>query len=101
MAGDRSEKVMSAISKARDAAIKDRKAEINIGSDTDGGLMSSRFNNQMSFWKDIVATSIVDSDVETLEKSYEAIKAVMLLPWNGSQMSKWNDLLGYIDKNIK
>lgn len=101
MAGDRSEKVMNAISKARDAAIKDRKAEINISSDTDGGLMSSKFNNQMSFWKDIVATSIVDSDVETLEKSYEAIKAVMLLPWNGSQMSKWNDLLGYIDKNIK
>ena len=63
--------------------------------------MSARFNNQMSFWKDMVATSIVDNDAETLEKSYEAIKAVMLLPWNGNQMSKWNDLLSYIERNTK
>lgn len=101
MAGDRSEKVMNAISKARDTAIKDRKATIDIKSDTDGGLMSTRFNTQMSFWKDIVATSIVDNDMDTLAKSYDAIKAVMLLPWNGSQISKWNDLLAYIEKNIK
>ena len=99
MAGDRSEKVMHAIASARESAIKDRKAEINIQSDTDNGLMSSRFNNQMSFWKDMVATSIVDNDRETLSRSYDAIKAVMLLPWNGSQLSKWNDLLNYIEKN--
>lgn len=99
--GDRSEKVINAISKARDAAINDRKASINISNDTDSGSMSARFNNQMSFWKDMVATSIVDNDAETLEKSYEAIKAVMLLPWNGNQMSKWNDLLSYIERNTK
>lgn len=99
IAGDRSEKVMKAIATARESAIKDRKAEINIQSDTDNGLMSSKFNNQLSFWKDMVATSIVDNDKETLNKSYEAIKAVMLLPWNGSQLSKWNDLLDYIQKH--
>lgn len=99
MAGDRSEKVMNAIATARENAIKDRKAEINIKSDTDGGSMSSRFNNQLSFWKDMVATAIVDNDKDTLGKSYDAIKAVMLLPWNGSQLSKWNDLLNYIQNN--
>lgn len=99
MAGDRSEKVMKAIADARDAAIKDRKASINIPSDTDGGVMSGRFNNQISFWKDVVATAIVDKDGDTLGRSYDAIKAVMLLPWNGSQLSKWNDLLDYIQNN--
>ena len=99
MAGDRSEKVMKAIAIARENAIKDRKAEINIKSDTDGGVMSNRFNNQLLFWKDMVATAIVDNDRDTLGKSYDAIKAVMLLPWNGSQLSKWVDLLGYIEKN--
>lgn len=99
MAGDRSDKVMNAIASARDAAIKDRKAEINIKSDTDGGMMSNRFNNQISFWKDMVATSIVDNNKNILDKSYEAIKAVMLLPWNASQLSKWNDMLDYIQRN--
>lgn len=99
MAGDRSEKVMNAIAKARENAIKDRKATINIPSDTDGGAMSGRFNTQMSFWKDIVATAIVDKDNDMLNRSYEAIKAVMLLPWNASQLSKWNDLLDYIQNN--
>lgn len=99
MAGDRSEKVLNAIAKARDIAIKDRKASIDIKSDTDGGSMSSRFNTQMSFWKDVVSTAIVDKDRDTLEKSYEAIKAVMLLPWNASQLSKWNSLLDYIQNN--
>lgn len=97
--GDRSEKVIDAIAKARNSAIKDRKALINISSDTDNNMMSSKFNNQLSFWKDIIATAIVDNDKDTLDKSYEAIKAVMLLPWNGSQLSKWNNLLDYIQNN--
>lgn len=99
MAGDRSEKVMNAIAKARDTAIKNRKAEINIKSDTDGNAMSNRFNTQLSFWKDMVATAIVDNDKDILNRSYEAIKAVMLLPWNSSQLSKWNDMLDYIQRN--
>ena len=99
MVGDRSEKVMNAIATAREDAIKDRRAEININNDTDGGIMSSKFNNQLSFWKDVIATAIVDNDKETLGKSYEAVKAVMLLPWNGSQLTKWNDLLDYIKRN--
>ena len=97
--GDRSEKVIDAIAKARDSAIKDRKASINISSDTDNNMMSSKFNNQLSLWKDVIATAIVDNDKDTLDKSYEAIKAVMLLPWNGSQLSKWNNLLDYIQNN--
>lgn len=97
--GDRSEKVIDAIAKARNSAIKDRKASINISSDTDNNMMSSKFNNQLSFWKDVIATAIVDNDKDTLDKSYEAIKAVMLLPWNGSQLSKWNSLLDYIQNN--
>ena len=47
----------------------------------------------------VLATAIVDNDKDTLDKSYEAIKAVMLLPWNGSQLSKWNNLLDYIQNN--
>lgn len=99
IAGDRSEKVMNAIAKARDNAIKDRKASIDIKSDTDGNIMSNKFNSQLSFWKDMISTAIVDNDNETLNRSYEAIKAVMLLPWNGSQLSKWNQLLDYIQNN--
>lgn len=101
IAGDRSEKVMNAIATARENAIKDRKAEINIKSDTDGGLMSNRFNNQLSFWKETIASAIVDNDRDTLGRSYDAVKAVMLLPWNGSQLSKWNELLDYIQKNSR
>lgn len=99
MAGDRSTKITDAIIKARDNAIKDRKSDINIKSDTDGGIMSNKFNTQLGFWKDIIATAIVDNDRDTLGNSYQAIKAVMLLPWNASQLSKWNDLLDYIMKN--
>ena len=99
MAGDRSKKVLNAIATAREDAIKDRKAEINIKSDTDGGIMSSRFNFQLAFWKETIASAIVDNDKDTLNSSYDAIKAVMLLPWNGSQLAKWNDLLNYVQKN--
>lgn len=99
MAGDRSTKVMNSIAKARTNAISDRKAAIDIKSDTDGGIMSSKFNTQLNFWKDTIATAIVDGDDDTLDNSYEAIKAVALLPWNASQLSKWNDLLDYIKKN--
>lgn len=99
MAGDRSDKVMSAIARARESAIKDTKAEINIAKDTDSGLMSSRFNTQLDFWKDVVASAIVDNDRDTLDKSYEGIKGVMLLPWNASQLAKWNDLLDYIKRS--
>lgn len=101
LAGDRSDKVMKAIANARDMAISDRKAEINIQKDTDNNAMSNRFNSQMSFWKDVVATAIVDGDNDTLSKSYDAIKSVMVLPWNGSQLSKFNDLLSYIQRNNK
>ena len=99
MAGDRSTKVIDAIARARNNAISDKRATIDINSDTDGGIMSSKFNTQLNFWKDIVATAIIDNDRDTLSNSYEAIKAVMLLPWNASQLSKWNDLLNYIQRN--
>lgn len=99
ISGDRSSKVMDAIKNARENAIKDVKSSINIQNDTDGNQMSSKFNNQLSFWKDMVATAIVDNDKDTLNKSYDAIKYIMVLPWNGSQLSKWNDLLNYIKRN--
>lgn len=97
LSGDRSPTTMSGIANARTAAIKRMIDSFDITSETSGDNWSKKFNSQMSFWKDTVATAMVDNDRDLLEKSIEGIKAVVLLPWTGEQMSKWNKLVRYID----
>lgn len=60
--------------------------------------MANEFNQQMDFWKKYVAGAMADNDKEVLNNSYEAIKAVMVLPWSADQLQKWNTLLDEISK---
>ena len=39
---------------------------------------------------------MADRDNDALDRSYEAIKGVMLLPWNTTQLDEWNKLLSII-----
>lgn len=94
--GDRTEKVYNEMSKARERYIKDKMSSFDIARDASRTHMSAEFNQQMSFWKKYVAGAMADNDKETLDRSYEAIKGVMILPWNAEQLDKWNTLLGII-----
>lgn len=96
--GDRTPSMMSKIAIAREQAIDVTKANFNINSENGQDTWSKRFNSQMSFWKTVVAEAIVDKDYTMLDKSYEAIKAVLLLPWSSRQISKWDSLLHSIDE---
>ena len=97
LSGDRSPTTMSGIANARTAAIKRTIGSFDIVSETSGDNWSKKFNTQMSFWKDTVASAMVDNDRDLLERSKEGIKAVVLLPWTGEQLAKWNKLIRYID----
>ena len=97
MGGDRSPRVLSSISKARDNAISDTIDSFNIAIDTSNDRMSDSFNNQMKFWKDLTAGAIVDNDNDMLGRAKEALKGIMILPWNADQLSKWNDLLSKLN----
>lgn len=97
LSGDRSPTTMSGIANARTAAIKRTIGSFDIVSETSGDNWAKKFNTQMSFWKDTVASAMVDNDRDLLERSKEGIKAVVLLPWTGEQLAKWNKLIRYID----
>jgi hypothetical protein len=60
--------------------------------------MAKEYQMQMSFWKQYVSEAMVDKNVDVLNKSYEAIKGVMILPWTSKQLSGWNKLLDIIKK---
>lgn len=96
LSGDRTEKVGYELSKARDKYIKDTMDSFGIAKQNANTHMSSEFNQQMNFWKKYVAGAMADNDRESLNNSYEAIKGVMLLPWNAEQLDKWNQLLDKI-----
>lgn len=96
VSGDRTEKVYNEMYKARDRYIKDKMSSFDIARDASRVHMSAEFNQQMSFWKKFVAGAMADNDKDTLDKSYEAIKGVIILPWNAEQLDKWNTLLGII-----
>lgn len=98
--GDRTPSIMSKIGIARESAIEQTKDSFNITQETGTDTWSKRFNQQMSFWKNLVAESIVDKDKDKLEKYYEGIKAVTLLPWSGEQLDKWNKLLKEVSKEL-
>lgn len=96
LSGDRTQKIYNEMNKARDKYIKDKISTFDIAKDSSRTHMSNEFNQQMSFWKKFVAGAMADNDIETLNKSYDAIKGVMILPWNAEQLDKWNTLLGII-----
>lgn len=93
LTGDRTEKVYDEMSRARDSYIKDKVNSFDIARDNSKQHMSDEFNQQMDFWKKFVAGAMADGDKDLLNNSYEAIRGVMMLPWNAEQLSKWNDLL--------
>lgn len=96
LSGDRTQKIDDELNKARDAYIKDKSDSFNIAKDNSKVHMASEFNQQMDFWKKLVAGAMADNDMELLNKAYDGIQGVMVLPWNVEQLSKWNDLLGII-----
>jgi hypothetical protein len=96
LSGDRSENTMNSINNARNNAVSDVIDSFGITKDTSNNRLSDEFNIQMNFWKNLVAGAAVDNDNDLLDRSYEAIKGVMLLPWNSEQLSKWNSLLSHI-----
>ena len=100
MLGDRTEKIYNEMGKARDKYIKDTVNAFDIAKDNSRSHMSAEFNQQMSFWKRFIAGAMADNDYDILNRSYEAIKGIMVLPWNAEQLDKWNSLLGSI-QNFK
>lgn len=96
MAGDRTDKIYNEMDKARDKYIKDTINSFDIAKDNSRAHMSDEFNQQMSFWKKYVAGAMSDNDYDALDRSYEAIKGIMVLQWNAEQLDKWNTLLSII-----
>lgn len=100
ISGDRTQRVYDEMNKARNDYIKDMMNSFDIAKDSSKAHMSYEFNKQMLFWKRYVAGAMADNDIDTLNRSHEAIKGVMVLPWNAEQLDKWNTLLGFI-QNFK
>lgn len=100
LSGERSQKVQDELNNARKQYIKDKSNSFEIAKDNSKSHMSSEFNQQMDFWKKIVAGAMADNDTELLNKAYNGIQGIMVMPWNAEQLSKWNDLLGII-RNYK
>lgn len=100
LSGERSEKVQDELNHAREQYIKDKTNSFDIAKDNSRTHMSNEFNQQMDFWKKIVAGAMADNDIELLNKSYDGIQGIMIMPWSAEQLSKWNDLLSII-RNYK
>lgn len=100
LSGDRSEVMKSKIDIARDMAIDDTIAKMDTGTIDLGSEMGSEFKAQMGFWKKYVSRAMVDSKTDIINRSYEAIKGVMILPWTPEQLHQWNKLLLIIKNNM-
>lgn len=100
LSGERSQKVQDELNNARKQYIKDKSNSFEIAKDNSRSHMSSEFNQQMDFWKKIVAGAMADNDTELLNKAYDGIQGIMVMPWSAEQLSKWNDLLSII-RNYK
>lgn len=96
--GDRTPAIMAKIAVAREQAIAVTKDSFEIQQEAGSDVWSKKFNTQMNFWKGTVAEAIVDNDQDLLWKCSDAIKTVMVLPWSGEQLAKWESLLNSVDK---
>lgn len=100
LSGERSQKVQDELDNARKQYIKDKSNSFEIAKDNSRSHMSSEFNQQMDFWKKVVAGAMADNNTELLSRAYDGIQGVMVMPWSAEQLSKWNDLLSII-RNYK
>lgn len=100
ISGNRSKVVNEAILNARSMKIKDVVTDFDIIAKASEEIMSAEFKIQMNFWKKYTAELIVDNDIEMLSKSREAIKGVMVLPWDANQLSSWDKLIKKISSHL-
>lgn len=100
LSGERSQKIQDELNNARNQYIKDKSDSFNIARDNSRSHMSNEFNQQMDFWKRTVAGAMADNNVDLLNRSYDSIQGLMVMPWSAEQISKWNDLLAVI-KNYR
>lgn len=100
LVGERSQKIQDELNNARNQYIKDKSDSFNIARDNSRSHMSNEFNQQMDFWKRTVAGAMADNNVDLLNRSYDSIQGLMVMPWSAEQLSKWNDLLAII-RNYK
>lgn len=98
ISGDRTQRIYDEMNNARNKYIDDKIDSFNIAKDNSRKHMAYEFNKQMEFWKRYVASAMADDDIDLLNKSYEAIKMIMILPWNPEQLEDWNRLLDIISK---
>ena len=96
LSGDRSSKVQNAMYNARNQYIDNAISNFDIAKDNSRGHMSEEYNNQMKFWKQLVAGAMADNDIDLLSRTQEAIKGVMILPWSTEQLDGWNKLIDNI-----
>lgn len=100
LSGERSQKIQDELNNARNQYIKDKSDSFNIARDNSRSHMSNEFNQQMDFWERTVAGAMADNNVDLLNRSYDSIQGLMVMPWSAEQISKWNDLLAVI-KNYR
>lgn len=93
IAGDRTNVVKESLENAKQMKINQVISDFDISSSSSTDVMNDEFKVQMSFWKKFVAQKIAESDITMTRNSYEAIKGIMVLPWSGEQLDKWNKLL--------
>ena len=98
LSGERTPKIEKELNIARDRYISDMIDSFDIAKDLSRSHMSNEFNTQMNFWKKYVAGAMADNNIALLDNCYEAIKGVVVLPWNAEQLDKWNRLLNIIEK---
>lgn len=96
LSGDRTGKVYNELSKARDKYIEITVSSFDIAKDNSKQHMSNEYNDQMKFWKNYIAGAMADNDHDILNRSYQAIQSLTVLPWNAKQLEGWNKLLGII-----
>lgn len=101
IAGKRSKELADKFELARNTATSAVLDGMNVKSDSPTKTLKEEYETQMPFWKKYVASRIVDNDIEELEKTAEAIKGVMVLPWSGQQLGEFNKLLEFINTNLK
>ena len=98
LSGERTPKIEKELNIARDRYISDMIDSFDIAKDLSRSHMSNEFNTQMNFWKKYIAGAMADNNIALLDNCYEAIKGVVVLPWNAEQLDKWNRLLDIIEK---
>ena len=98
LSGERTPKIEKELNIARDRYISDMIDSFDIAKDLSRSHMSNEFNTQMNFWKKYIAGAMADNNIALLDNCYEAIKGVVVLPWNAEQLDKWNRLLNIIEK---